>query len=244
MLNLIQTEFLKLRRKNLIWLMLSAALVMPFFATLYFRYLGKSNVLPMEFYRWSAFGYTLFIILPFVLGVFCTMLMYNEKQNDILKQLWIVPVDKIGYFFSKFFVIMMYSILFMLINAVASAWFSVLSGCVVFSWGSILRLFEKCLEIGLLTSFALIPVLSIATMAKGYILPICITLIYVFLGFILMGINEYLHPLTSASVIIMRNGDMPGVIFTQAINLSAAFLCICIWDITTVLLAVISLRKK
>ena len=143
-----------------------------------------------------------------------------------------------------FFVIMMYSILFMLINAVASAWFSVLSGCVVFSWGSILRLFEKCLEIGLLTSFALIPVLSIATMAKGYILPICITLIYVFLGFILMGINEYLHPLTSAAVIIMRNGDMPGVIFTQAINLSAAFLCICIWDITTVLLAVISLRKK
>ena len=172
LLNLIQTEFLKLRRKNLIWLMLSVTLVMPFFATLYFRYLGKSNVLPMEFYRWSAFGYTLFIILPFVLGVFCTMLMYNEKQNDIIKQLWIVPVNKIGYFFSKFFV-MMYSILFMLINAVASALFSVFSGCVVFSWGSILSLLEKCLEVGLLTSFAMLPVLSIATMAKGYILPIC-----------------------------------------------------------------------
>ena len=173
MLDLIQTEFLKLRRKKLIWLMLLAAFVMPFFATLYFRYLGKTDVPPMDFFRWSAFGYTLFIILPFVLGMFCTMLMHNEKQNDILKQLWIVPVNKVGYFFSKFFVIMVYSILFMLINAIASALFSVISGCVAYSLESILYLFERCLEIGLLTSLAMLPILSIAAIAKGYILPIC-----------------------------------------------------------------------
>lgn len=244
MLNLIQTEFLKLRRKKLIWLMLPAAFVMPFFATLYFKYLGKNIVPPIQFYKWSAFGYTLFIILPFVLGTFCTMLMHNEKQNDILKQLWIVPINKIGYLFSKFFVIMMYSVLFMLINAAASALFSVLSGCVAFSWESTLYLFEKCLEIGLLASFAMFPVLAIAAIAKGYILPICITLIYAFLGFILMGINEYLHPLTSAAVIIMRNGSLPGVTFTQAINLPLAFLCIFIWDIVAMLLSVISLKKK
>lgn len=244
MLNLIQTEFLKLRRKKLIWFMSLAALVMPFFAMLYFGYLGKTDVPPIQFYKWSAFGYTLFIILPFVLGMLGTMLMHNEKQNDIQKQLWVIPVNKIGYLFSKFFVIIMYSVLFMLINAVASALFSVLSGSVAFSLGSILYLFEKCLEIGLLTSFAMLPILAIASMAKGYILPICITLIYAFLGFILMGINEYLHPLTSVAVIIMRNGDMPGVTFTQAINLPAAFLCIGIWDAVAVLLAVISLRKK
>lgn len=244
MLNLIQTEFLKLRRKKPVWLMLLAAFVMPFFAMLYFRYLGKTDVPPIQFYKWSVFGYTLFIILPFVLGMFCTMLMYNEKQNDILKQLWIVPVNKTGYFFSKFFVVMMYSILFMMINAIASALLSVLSGCVAFSWGSVLYLFERCLEIGLLTSFAMLPILAIAATSKGYILPICITLIYAFLGFILMVVNEYLHPVTSIAVIIMRNGDMPGVTFTQAINLPSAFLCICIWDIAAVLLAVISLRKK
>ena len=244
MLDLIQTEFLKLRRKKLIWLMLLAAFVMPFFATLYFRYLGKTDVPPMDFFRWSAFGYTLFIILPFVLGMFCTMLMHNEKQNDILKQLWIVPVNKVGYFFSKFFVIMVYSILFMLINAIASALFSVISGCVAYSLESILYLFERCLEIGLLTSLAMLPILSIAAIAKGYILPICVTLIYAFSGFILMGINEYLHSLTSVAVIIMRNGDVPGVTFTQAINLPLAFLCICGWGIVSILFAVISLKKK
>lgn len=244
MLDLIQTEFLKLRRKKLIWLMLLAAFVMPFFATLYFRYLGKTDVPPMDFFRWSAFGYTLFIILPFVLGMFCTMLMHNEKQNDILKQLWIVPVNKVGYFFSKFFVIMVYSILFMLINAIASALFSVISGCVAYSLESILYLFERCLEIGLLTSLAMLPILSIAAIVKGYILPICVTLIYAFSGFILMGINEYLHSLTSVAVIIMRNGDVPGVTFTQAINLPLAFLCICGWGIVSILFAVISLKKK
>ncbi|HCU2767808.1 TPA: ABC transporter permease, partial [Clostridioides difficile] len=36
MLKLIQTEFLKLRRRKLIWLMLLSALIMPFFALLYF----------------------------------------------------------------------------------------------------------------------------------------------------------------------------------------------------------------
>lgn len=157
MLNMIQTEFLKLRRKKLIWFMLPAALVMPFFAMLYFNYLGKTDMPPIQFYRWSAFGYTLFIILPFVLGILCTILIQNEKQNDIYKQLWIVPVNKIGYFFSKFFVIIMYSILFMLVNAIASALFSILSGCVAFSWESVSFLLVKCLEIGLLTSLAMLP---------------------------------------------------------------------------------------
>ena len=244
MLDLVQTDFWKLRRKKIIWLMLFASLVMPFFATLLFGYLGKTDVEPLQFYKWSSFGYTLFIILPFVLGMLSAMLMQNEKQNDILKQLWIVPVNKVGFFLSKFLVLTMYSFLFMIINALASALFGVLSGYVSFSWESILYLIEKCIEIGLLTSFAMLPILAIAGMAKGYILPICSTLIYAFLGFILMGINEYLHPITSVAVIIMRNGDIPGVTFTQAINLPQAFLCICIWDIVAVLLMVISLRKK
>ena len=38
-------------------------------------------------------SYTPWIILPVVLGMLCTMLMYNENQYDMLKQLWIVPVS-------------------------------------------------------------------------------------------------------------------------------------------------------
>lgn len=244
MLRLIQIEFFKLRRRKFVWLMLLAALFMPFFALLYFKYVKETGGDPLQFYRWSAFGYTLWFILPVVLGTLCTMLMYEEKQHDMLKQLWIVPISKMGYFFSKFFVVLIYSICFMLITAVASVMFSVLPGYVTFEWGSVLYLLKKCLEIGVITSFAMLPILAIAASQKGYILPVSITLVYVFLGFILMTINMYLYPLPSMAVIVMRNGDIPGLVFTQAINIPLAFLCICVWDIVAVLLANIALGRR
>lgn len=244
MLKLIQTEFLKLRRRKLIWLMLLTALIMPFFALLYFHYFGKTGVEPVQFYKWSAFGFTFLIILPFVLGMLCTVLMHDENQNDMLKQLWIVPISKMGYFFSKFFVVLIYSICFMLITAVASVLFSVLPGYVAFEWGSVIFLLKKCLEIGFISAFAMLPILAIAASQKGYILPVCITLIYSFLGFFIMTANMYLHPLSSMAVIIARKGDIPGIVFTQAVNVPLAFLCIGVWDIAAVLLANIALGRR
>lgn len=243
MLRLIQTEFLKLRRKKLVWLMLPSALFMPFFALLYFNYVGKTGGDPVQFYKWSAFGFTMFIILPFVLGVLSTMLMYNENQYDMVKQLWMIPISKMSYFFSKFVVVLIYSIGFMLITAVASVLFSVLPGYVTFEWGSVLFLLQKCLEIGVIAAFAMLPVLAIAASQKGYILPICLTLVYAFLGFFMVPINMYLHPLSGMSVIIVRNKDIPGIVFTQAISVPLAFLCIFVWDIAAVLFANITLRR-
>lgn len=217
---------------------------MPFFALLYFNYVKETGGDPLQFYKWSAFGFTLWFILPVVVGTLCTMLMYEENQHDMFKQLWIVPISKMGYFFSKFFVVLLYSICFMLITAVASVMFSVLPGYVAFDWGSVLNLLKKCLMIGVITSFVMLPILAIATWQKGYILPVSITLVYVFLGFILMTVNMYLHPLTSMAVIVMRNGDIPGLVFTQAINIPLALLCICVWVIVAVLLASIALGRR
>ena len=52
MLKLIETELLKLRRRKLLLIMLLAALIMPFFAMLLFRYKGETGIDPLEFYRW------------------------------------------------------------------------------------------------------------------------------------------------------------------------------------------------
>ena len=128
MLKLIQVEFLKLRRRKFIWLMLLAALFMPLAAVFYFSSVKGTGVDPIMFYKWTAFSYTPWIILPVVLGMLCTMLMYNENQYDMLKQLWIVPVNKMAYFFSKFAVVLVYSICFMLVTATASILTGILSG--------------------------------------------------------------------------------------------------------------------
>lgn len=244
MLKLIQTEFLKLHRRKLVWLMLPAAFVMPFFAFLYFNYFGKTGISPVMFYKWSAFGYTLFIILPLILGVLCTMLMHDENRYDMLKQLWIVPVCKMGYFFSKFFVILVYSVCFMLITAVASVLFSVLPGYVAFEWKSVLFLLKKCMEIAFFAAFAMLPLLAAAASQEGYILPVCLTLIYSFAGFFITPVNMYLHPLSSVLVIVARNKDIPGLTFSQEVNVTLALLCICLWSVAALVLANITLGRR
>ena len=70
------------------------------------------------------------------------------------------------------------------------------------------------------------------------------TLVYAFCGFIMMSVNMYALPLTSMAVIVMRNKDIPGIVFTQAINLPSAFLCIGVWDIAAILLTKIALKRE
>ncbi len=76
----------------------------------------------------------------------------------------------------------------------------------------------------MLTAFAMLPILAIASSRKGYILLVCVTLVYAFCGFIFMSLNMYMLPLTSMAVIVMRNKDIPGIVFTQAINIPFVFL--------------------
>lgn len=166
----------------------------------------------------------------------------NENQYDMLKQLWIVPVNKMAYFFSKFAVVLVYSICFMLVTATASILTGVLSGYIPFDSESVLYLLRKCMEISLLTAFAMLPVLAVAAAQKGYILPVCLTLIYTFLGFILLMVNMYLHPLSSMTAIVMY--DIPGVVFDQPLNIPAAFLCIGVWAAASAVLANVALVRR
>ncbi len=242
MLKLIQTEFLKLRRKKFFLFMLLTALFMPLLAVFYFRSVSETGIEPIQFYKWTAFSYTPWIILPVVLGVVSTMLMYDEHLNDTLKQLWMIPVSKTGYFFSKFIVVFLYSVCFMLLTAAASVLCGMIPGYIVFEWNSIGYMLRKCMEIAILTAFAVMPVLGISAVGKGYLLPICVTLVYTFFGFILLMVNLYLHPLSSVTAIIMR--DIPGVVLTQAPDIPAAFLCIAIWGTVSMLFTVFVLEKR
>lgn len=241
MLNLIQTEFLKLRRRKFIWLMMLAALFIPLVSIFYFRAIGATGITPMQFYKWAAYSYTPWIILPLVLGMLCTMLMYDENQNDMLKQLWIIPISKIGYFFSKFAVVWVYSIAFMLLTAVSSILAGVLPGTIDFTSESVSFLLVKCLETGVLAPFAVLPVLAVSASQKNYILPVSVTIVYTFLGFISLMVNMYIHPLSSMTAILMRN--IEGVVMQQPLHIGKAFLCIGIGGIASTVWARISLGK-
>ena len=116
------------------------------------------------------------------------------------------------------------------------------AGYIPFDSESVLYLLRKCMEISLLTAFAVLPVLAVAAAQKGYILPVCLTLIYTFLGFILLMVNMYLHPLSSMTAIVMY--DIPGVVFDQPLNIPAAFLCIGVWAAASAVLANVALVRR
>ena len=161
----------------------------------------------------------------------------------MLKQLWIVPISKMGYFFSKFFVVLTYSICFMFINAFATVLFGVIPNYVVFEWSSILFLLERCFEIAVLTAIAILPILAVSASQKGYIFPICITLLYVFAGFLITPVNTWLHPISCIMVIIARNGAVPGMTLPQS-SVPLELLSICVWGIASVLFANLRLSKR
>ena len=83
MLNLIQTEFLRLRRRRTGFWMLLAAWLMPLVGVFYFGDDCRLGLDPIRFFKWASFSYTAWIVLPIVLGIFASMLMVDENRLGI-----------------------------------------------------------------------------------------------------------------------------------------------------------------
>lgn len=239
MLSLVQTEFLKLKRKKFIWFV--PALIMPLVAVLYFKAGNPLDLTPIKFYRWTAFSYTTWIILPFTLGILSTMLVYQEAESNLLTQFWIVPISKFRFLVSKFCVVWLYSIGFMIVCAIGSIALGSFSGLIEITKDSILNLLFKCLEIAVLLPFAMIPILAVAITQKGYILPVSVTIVYTFLGFILLMGNIYFHPLSSVVGILMRG--IEGIVMKEPLQIGKAILSIGIWSSVSVIWALDILKK-
>ena len=179
-----------------------------------------------------------------ILGIFATMIVYEEKRLQIVRQIWLVPVKEESYFFSKFCMILVLSVGFMMLTAVASVLCSVLPGFVPFHLEDMMYLFEKCMEIGILLAFAMLPILALAIVGSGYVMPACMTVVYALAGFFLMPVNMYVHPITSMGAILIRKKDIPGLLVTQESCVGKAVLCIFVWDIISFGLVKYQLSKR
>lgn len=241
MLRLLQMEYYKLRRRKTVWLLMLSSLVMPIVAIIYFRHESGNGISAIQFYKWAVFSYTPWIILPVVLGVLAALLIYNENQHDVLKQLWIIPISKARFFLVKFTVLFIFSVGFMLLSAIFSGLLGTMLGYFSFDWESTVFSATKSVEIGVLVSFAMAPMLAVATMQKGYIIPVCATLLYTFSGFILLMVNPHFHPLSCADALLVRN--IPGVALNRSINIPIAVSCIGLWDLASFIAAINVLKS-
>ena len=181
---------------------------------------------------------------PVYLGILSSLLFYTESSNHINTYFWIIPVCKLKYFLGKFFILFIYSFIFILLTFIWTVLFADLSGCVAQEISSIFYLSRKCIEISILLPLVMLPLLAAATLINGYVLPVCLTLVYIFSGFMLAPQSPCLHPLSAFSVLLNRDGEIPGVPMSPPSLLVSACYCILLWDFFSVLIAGISLKKK
>ncbi|MDU2131571.1 MAG: ABC transporter permease [Finegoldia magna] len=179
MLNLVKVEFLKLKRKKIVWMMFLATLLMPLLATIYFGNIDLSDN-AMKYFKWTIFSYNLWLILPIILGIFSTMIVSMEYENDTFKALWIVPIQKTKLLISKFIIVFLYTLVFMGLSILFTLLFGRIIHHIEMDHFLLIFLIRKCFEISGLLSVSMLPILSIAFLTKKYILPICITIVYAF----------------------------------------------------------------
>ncbi len=201
MLNLVKVEFLKLKRKKIVWMMFLATLL-----------------------------------------IFSTMIVSMEYENDTFKALWIVPILKTKLLISKFIIVFLYTLVFMGLSILFTLLFGRIIHHIEMDHFLLIFLIRKCFEISGLLSVSMLPILSIAFLTKKYILPICITIVYAFSGFVILMVNMYIHPLSSSTAIVLR--DVPGIILNQDINIFYSLLCIGIWVVGFTIVTKLLLKRR
>lgn len=112
MLTIIQTERMKLKRKRVcegIWAL--TALLLIFAIQRAFSLSSESRLMDSlgDLYA-LAFKNLTGLYLPIALGILATSVFFDERKNDTLKELLIVPVTRAELYFSKAAIVLLVSI--------------------------------------------------------------------------------------------------------------------------------------
>ena len=112
MLTIIQTERMKLKRKRVfegIWVL--TAMLLIFAVQRAFSISRESRLMDSlgDLYALTFKNLTS-LYLPIALGILATAVFFDERKNDTLKELLIVPVTKAEFYFSKAAIVMLVSI--------------------------------------------------------------------------------------------------------------------------------------
>lgn len=192
------------------------------------------------------------LFLPIVLGMFSTTLFFDEQKNGTWKELLIIPISKSRLYFSKVIVVILMSVcLCMGTFLLSTIGGFVAGGFPDLNAESVLQAALLYLTGGVLIPVAMLPIIFLATLSKGYVLPISATLLYlipvVLAPSYLMGV----HPLASVmgiySTISPAAAEMvaswiQGV--STTVSPAACFISILIVGAISAGVSVIALRKQ
>ena len=192
-MTIISTEMLKWKRNKTVLGIFILTAILGIFAVERAFSISRSSSLMNSFsdLYTLAFKNLTSLFLPIVLSMFATTLFFDEQKNDTLKGLLIIPISKTQLYFSKIAVVIFMSLALCLLTFAIC----ILGGFLAGGFTDLNT--ETILQAGLLFSLAMLPVIFLATLAKGYVLPIGAALLYLVPVVLIPSGIMGLHPLAS-----------------------------------------------
>lgn len=217
-----------------------ASIAVPAIALYYFS-THRNFLSDMGLYKMAVFSFNIFLILPALTGIFSAMTIYDERENDVLKQLWIVPIRRSSFLFGKWFISLAFSLAFMLVAELFTISLGLLFQLLTFDLQLTGFIFWKGIEAATVLSLSNLPVLALALSSKGYLLPCCAAIVYAFCGFIFASTSPYIVP--SASAIFFIEHNLPNVHFSQPYRPASILLCFIVWITLSVICALKGMKR-
>ena len=194
------TEIQKWKRNKTVWCILALTLLLGAFAIERACSIARSSPYMDRFgdLYTLAFKNLSSLFLPIVLGMFATTLFFDEHRNDTLKELLIIPITKSQLFFSKIAVVILMSLGLCLITfLICGVGGLIAGGFPDLNMETFLDAGLLYLTGGFLIPIAILPIIFLATLSKGYFLPIGAMLLYLIPVVVAPSYLTGIHPLAS-----------------------------------------------
>lgn len=179
LLKMVKIEFYKMRRRPFILIATLAALILPAPISLLTAKTGQGY----DFLYKSVINLGQLVLLIPVLCIVATMLFYDERDNNTLKSLRIVPVSMKLLVSSKLIMLLILSIFYSVFAFVTTVIFSMIGHMdVEHFWFK----FILCIITGVMVWVASLPSIAIITILnRNYIFSVLFSFLYAIMGFII-----------------------------------------------------------
>ena len=190
LLKLLRCEFAKLKRKPLFFAASAASALIPLGCALFLPEMQdfSSGAEAVDRLMSTLFQMSAYLLLMPALVVLASNLLFEEQDNDTLKNLMTVPVSKPALALAKMILLFLFAIAFMVVGSLVNLMIVLASGLEpVGFW----RLF--CVGIGqgiMMWAGALPCVLLVVLLNRNYIISVIITFFYTAVNYI-FGTNDF-----------------------------------------------------
>ena len=189
LLKLIKCEFLKLKRKPLVFISLLLSVFMPL-AYAFFLADVNTDVDAVNGVMSSLFQLSAYLLLMPLLVILASNLLFEEFDNDTLKNLVTVPVNRTKLVLSKMLVLLLFAVGFMAVGGLVNLAVLLFQG-----WEPVgfWTLFGVGIEEGLIMWVGALPcILLVVLLNKNYIVSVVITFFYTIANYILSMSDMFL----------------------------------------------------